>query len=64
MDYKGFRLISITVTKTNDSTQDMPQSISEYTHQDLSDEELEEISEIKKLVCELAEPEPSFYTST
>ena len=64
MDDKGFRVISLTVIETKNAAQDMPQPGSDYVQQDLSDEELEEISEIRKLVCELCEPALSLYTST
>lgn len=64
MNDKGFRLISLIVTGPDESAQDTAHPKSEHLQQDLSEEELEEISEIRKLVCELAEPDLSLYTST
>jgi hypothetical protein len=63
MDSKGFKIISLVITETGKQVRDTAAE-SEYVSPDLSDEELEEISEIRKLACEISEPEFSLYTST
>ena len=64
MNDKGFRLISLIVTGPKEAAQDTAQPKSKHCQHDISEEELEEISEIRRLACELAEPDLSFYTST
>jgi hypothetical protein len=64
MNDKGFRLISLIVTGPEEAAQDTAQPKSEHRQQDISEEELEEISEIRRLACELTEPDLSLYTST
>ena len=64
MNDKGFQLVSLTFIETKRATEVPVWPESEHLQQDISEEELDEISELRKLVFELTEPNISLYTST
>ncbi len=64
MTDQGYKIVSLKFTSSESTAEGSLQPKPDHLQRDVTDQELDEISEIRKLVTEITEPDLLSYTST